>query len=117
MIGGTPDLVYFCEDDKSEIKLHSSGKPCVGVVEWKTGALDEKLIKSFERGQYDNKLGAAYYQTNMYAFMLEVELNVHVEECTVYYCTADSVSSFCFPRADHATVLGWLSTALGRPCG
>ena len=102
-LGGTPDLVVF---NKTRVR----GKcPSVNVYDWKAGNLTQEEKSAFEAGCRDNKLGAVYYQMNLYAYMLETELSVSVSNLHAVFFGQRCVETYLLPRANSSDVVGWIA--------
>ena len=105
-LGGTPDLVVFNQTDVR------GDRPSVDVYDWKCGSLAPEIKTSFEAGDRDNKLGAVYYQMNLYAYVLEKELSVLVGAMHAVFFGQRHVEAYLLPRATWLEVISWIACAI-----
>ena len=68
LIGCTPDLALYHEDINGDfvlVEIDGVKKASVQLVEWKSGSVPDAAFADFNRGNHDNKLGAAFLQLSI----------------------------------------------------
>ena len=118
LIGCTPDLALYHEDINGDfvlVEIDGVKNASVQLVEWKSGSVPDAVFADFNRGNHDNKLGAAFLQLSFQKYFLERLFDVIVKECVAVYCSNEAFQTIALQAADAVVVETWLKHALQLP--
>jgi len=98
LIGGTPDLVLFCDEKRDSVK----------IIDWKSGALTNQMQLDYKRTQ-DSKLGYIHKQLSMYGYMLKQLFGFKSVHAVAVFCSKLGFAEFEFKLACNEEIMQWVS--------